>query len=628
MPKSRAGLSALCAVALAVPVVLTPGAAIGAVAGGTSPPVAAPLSPETAQEFLDSRVAELLEEHQAPGVGVAIVGDGELVGAVGHGYADIDRELPVDPATTSFHTGSAAKTYTAVAVLQLVEEGLVDLDEDVNTYLPDDARVEDTYPGDPVTLHHLLTHTAGFEERMDGMILTDPDQVSPLGAHFASSEVERIRPPGGLVAYSNHGFGLAGLVVEEVTGVPFDEYAEDNIFTPLGMDQSGFGQMDQARERFDVPTFHDADGEPLPDYYMEEIPAGSAVATVEDMARFLLALLDADKGDGQRVLTPESVELLLSHQGGPASQVNGAGYGIWEYQSSPDAFTHGGDWIGAYTRYVFVPELDLGVYVAVNGSDGTAASRDLRTAVIDEFMREFASADLPMGEADPAADLQPYTGVFVTTRKSHSDLNRIQEIVGNLRVSDNGDGTLDIAGPDAVDDRWLPVRDGVFVAQNGGDMIEFVSRDGEVVGFSAHGNPTHAYEAVGTANDPLVHLLAAGAGLLVLLTGLVSLGRPWDRPTTAARVIAGLTALSAVVSVGLIVYGLSDFNRLTQWIAEGSLALTVPMWVTAGLAVVMGVLTGTGWVRGWWRVRRLVHYSSLTVAALVVVAFGWSYGFM
>ena len=118
--------------------------------------------------------------------------------------------------------------------MQLVEEGRLDLDRDVNAYL-DDMTIPDTYPGRPVTLRHLLTHTAGFEENITGTLARNADDVVPLGEHLSENVPARVRPPGEVTSYSNYGVALAGHVVEEVSGVPFERYVEENVFGPLGM---------------------------------------------------------------------------------------------------------------------------------------------------------------------------------------------------------------------------------------------------------------------------------------------------------------------------------------------------------------------------------------------------------
>ncbi|NIU59138.1 MAG: serine hydrolase, partial [Phycisphaerae bacterium] len=162
----------------------------------------------------------------------SVVKDGELFFAKGYGYADLEKDIPVDPEQTIFSIGSVGKTFTWTAVMQLVEQGKLDLDADVNTYL--DFRIPDTYP-QPIAIKHLLTHTSGFEEVWIGSVVLDAsDQVPPrewLISHMAA----RMRPPGDCAAYSNFNAMLAGYIVSRVSGQPYEQYIQEHILDPLGM---------------------------------------------------------------------------------------------------------------------------------------------------------------------------------------------------------------------------------------------------------------------------------------------------------------------------------------------------------------------------------------------------------
>jgi CubicO group peptidase (beta-lactamase class C family) len=169
-----------------------------------------------------------------------VVKDGEVLFARGYGKADIAKDEPVVADETLFPMASLSKLFTATAVMQLAEEGKLDLNEDVNVYL-DDVEVPDTYPGRPVTLRHLLTHTAGFEDRFTGSVARDASDLD-LGEHLSKGMPARVRPPGEVMAYSNYGIALAGHVVEEASGVSFERYIEQNVLGPLGMESTTFAQ--------------------------------------------------------------------------------------------------------------------------------------------------------------------------------------------------------------------------------------------------------------------------------------------------------------------------------------------------------------------------------------------------
>src|SRR5829696_5489694 len=162
------------------------------------------------EAFLDEELGREMEKHHIAGAAVSVVKDGKLFFTKGYGSADIENGIPVDPEQTIFHVGSVGKLFTWTAVMQLVEEGKLDLDEDINTYL--DFRIPDTYP-QPITLRHLMTHTSGFEDLYYERLASDPNDLLPPREWLISHMPARVRPPGDIAAYSSYGASLAGYIV-------------------------------------------------------------------------------------------------------------------------------------------------------------------------------------------------------------------------------------------------------------------------------------------------------------------------------------------------------------------------------------------------------------------------------
>jgi len=188
-------------------------------------PLPAPASrltdPHDLETFLDGMLAAQLKDDHIPGATVSVVKDGKVLFAKGYGYADIQRREPVNAATTIFRVGSVSKLLTGTAVMQLAEEGKVNLHADVNTYLKT-FQIPATYP-QPITLANLLTHTAGFEDSGISNYVPTAHDLQPLGPWLATHMPARVRAPGVFASYSNYGATLAGYIVEQVSGVPFDQ---------------------------------------------------------------------------------------------------------------------------------------------------------------------------------------------------------------------------------------------------------------------------------------------------------------------------------------------------------------------------------------------------------------------
>ena len=207
----------------------------------SAPQQQGPTDPAELEAFLDDVLADQMEEGHVAGATVAVVKDGELFFTKGYGYADLENGTPVDPYQTLFNIGSASKIFVWTAVMQLAEQGKVDLNTDVNTYLKKDVQIPATFP-EPITLAHLMTHTDGFEELLTGIFPHEIESVPPLDVLIYEGGVARVRPPGTSPGYANYGTALAAYIVQEVSGVPFEQYVEDNIYDPLGMARSTFRQ--------------------------------------------------------------------------------------------------------------------------------------------------------------------------------------------------------------------------------------------------------------------------------------------------------------------------------------------------------------------------------------------------
>ncbi|HMB60562.1 MAG TPA: serine hydrolase domain-containing protein, partial [Xanthomonadales bacterium] len=204
--------------------------------------IAAPMdldNPDVVAAHVDGIVSPLMHNNNSPSGTVAIIKDGQLVFASGYGFQNVEEQIPVDPYTTLFRPGSTSKLFTWVSVMQLVEQGKLDLDTDVNEYL-ETVEIEDTFD-EPVTLRHILTHTAGFEDGSLGyLIKDDPAESVSLEVAMQRYQPKRVNPPGAQTAYSNYATALAGLMVSTISGLPFNDYVQQNIFDPLGMTHSSF----------------------------------------------------------------------------------------------------------------------------------------------------------------------------------------------------------------------------------------------------------------------------------------------------------------------------------------------------------------------------------------------------
>lgn len=253
------------------------------------------------EAFFDGFLPYALADGGIPGAVVVVVADGEIVLQKGYGYSDLEARTPVDPASTLFRPGSVSKLFTWTAVMQLVESGQIDLDVDVNEYL--DFEIPSRDGGKPITMRDIMTHTPGFEERVKKLITPDPENVEPLGEFLKVWVPTRIFPAGTTPAYSNYATGLAGHIVERVSGQSFDDYMDEHIFEPLGMENSTFRQPLPDRLADQMSNgYASTAGEPQPFEIVNPAPAGSLSSTGTDMAKFMIAHLQNGEYQGVRIL--------------------------------------------------------------------------------------------------------------------------------------------------------------------------------------------------------------------------------------------------------------------------------------------------------------------------------------
>ncbi len=340
------------------------------------------------QNFADAFFPEQLETLHIPGVVVVFVQKGEVIFAKGYGYANLETAVPLDPEASVMRIGSISKPFVATAVMQLVEQGKLDLHADVNQYLTT-FQIKDSFP-EPVTLTHLLTHTSGFEDP-PYVSNTDPQQVQPLREYLAATFVARTHRPGEVYSYSSCGYDLAALIVEEVSGVPFDQYVAQNIFKPLGMTHSHYVQAPPLPENLATGYFYqDGVQGPQPMDYDSGYPSGSIVSTAADMARFLLAQLQHGCYNNVCILKSETIAQMHQAQAPTPYQGQKVTFGFVEGESDEARLLgHSGAIRGFGSILHFLPEHDLGFFLSFNEECWQTSACNIISAFRTQFLAKF-----------------------------------------------------------------------------------------------------------------------------------------------------------------------------------------------------------------------------------------------
>ncbi len=348
------------------------------------------IDPAELESFIDEFFPSQMERLQIPGLSFVLVQNGEVVMAKGYGYADLERGNPMSAGTTVMRIGSVSKLFVATAVMQLVEQGRLDLHTDINQYLTA-FQVEDTFP-EVVTLAHLLTHTAGFEDPPYTSNI-DPQQVQPLGPFLAANMPPCTHPPGKDFIYSNYGYALAGLIVEEVSGTPFDQFVEQSIFEPLGMTHSRYLLAPPLPENMATGYFYkDGVQVPQPVDYDSDYPGGSIVSTADDMTHFLLAHLQDGCYQGACILQAATVAEMHQRQATTPFQGQNVTFGFVEgLQEGQRLLGHSGAIRGFGSSLDMLPAHDLGTFFSFNEECYQTSACEIVSAFRQEFLERFFS---------------------------------------------------------------------------------------------------------------------------------------------------------------------------------------------------------------------------------------------
>lgn len=318
--------------------------------------------------LLDEVVGKYVSADGAPGgAGVVVRSDGRIT-LRGYGVADMATTRSVDPESTVFRIGSISKTFTAIAVLQLVDEGKVDLQADANKYL---KGVQIPVRGHPVRVVDLLTHRAGFDGDLTFVGLDDPVTAASSGTQRLQRDIYQVRDAGKVASYDNMAWGLLGQIIESVDGVPYAQAIAKRIFAPLAMNNSAVGLptgLSTVATAYEVGS----DGKPRakPQIYLRRgwQGAGDLSTTAADMSRFLLAMLNKGIYPGGRLLMEET---FRRHTDTSQFRLNpglgGTGLGVYGLgQLDGGAYGHGGTIRGFNATFVVIPKQEFALFAVMN----------------------------------------------------------------------------------------------------------------------------------------------------------------------------------------------------------------------------------------------------------------------
>lgn len=598
-------------------------------------PGAPTLTKADVDAWLDGYMPYALARGAVAGAVVVVVKDGQVLTQRGYGYSDVAKRTPVDPEKTMFRPGSVSKLFTWTAVMQLVQEGKLDLDKDVNTYL--DFKIP-AYEGKPVTLRNIMTHTAGFEESVRGLI-SSKEKGAPLGETLKRWTPHRIFAPGTTPAYSNYATALAGYIVARTSGMSFDDYIDQNIFGRIGMEHSSFRQpLPEKLKPLMSKGYATASGDPKPYEVIDAAPAGSLASTGADMGKFMIAHL----ANGGPLLSPETAKLMHTTTLTILPPLNRMALGFYEQQINGQmAIGHGGDTQWFHSDLMLFPKENVGIYISMNSSGKEGVTSPIRSTLFEGFADRYFPMERTIkagvDEKTAAEHAKMLAGTYISSRRPESSFMKALDLAGGMKigVDDKGNLVLPFKNIGGEDSKWVETAPFVWEEVGGHGRLAAKLKDGKVDWVSID-----AISAIMMLQRPVWYAspgwLTPGvlAGLVIL--GLTALSWPIGaiarrrygaklalagKELKAFRLVRGFAAVVTLVLIGwaaTIASMMSDFSLL-----GGAMDWAVYLLQIVGTIGFIGMVAVAAWNlllvwtgrRGWFS----KLWSILVLVAAVVI---------
>lgn len=608
------------------------------------------LSKQDVDTWLDGYMPYALSSGDIPGAVVVVVKDGQILTARGFGYADVDKRTPVDPDRTLFRPGSVSKLAVWTAVMQQVEQGKINLDKDVNSYI--DFKIP-AYHGQPVTMRNLMTHTGGFEETAKGIIFYDEKHLLPLGDYLKREIPKRIFAPGTTPAYSNWGTALAGYIVQRTSGEKLEDYLDQHIFAPLGMRNSTFRQPLPANLKGQMAAGYSKPGQPSLGYeFIGPWPAGSEASTGTDMGRFMIAHLQ----NGRGLLQPATAQYMHDS---PTSAVNPMSLiaplnrmelGFFETNvNGREIIGHLGDTEAFHTSLHLFMKDGVGFYASFNSPGKAGAAGTLRKAVFmdfaDRYFPNVAPADGRVDANTAKKHAEMMAGVWEASRRWETHYFSILNLLGQFKVGVDKKGNLVIPkllGPNGRPQEWVEIAPFLWRDRNGHDRLAAKVVNGKVVRWATDFfSPFEMFDPVPSGKSSTWILPAIYACFAVLFLTILAWPIGWwnrrrykaefplsGRALTAYR--ASRIAIAAALAV-LVGWGVAFTVALSSAAAlTGSLDPFLWFLQIVGLLVMLAFVGATGWNayeafrQGRWY--RKLWAVLMLLTALILFYVAWWFG--
>lgn len=517
---------------------------------------------ESIPDFLDGIFKSQMKEHHIAGATFSLYSADTLTLTRSWGYSHVDEKRLADE-ETGFMVGSISKLFIWVAAMQLVEQGKLNLDQPINDYLTG-FRLPESYQ--PVTMKHLMTHTPGFEDHMH-LFAKDHTLLPELETYLIENLPAQIYEPGTTPAYSNYGAALAAYVVEQISGVSFNDYVDDNIFLPLDMMNTTFRQpasygISEAKSKGYI--FEDGKYVSPFEEYVLPAPAGSAVSTATDMTKFMEALLRCDEDSSDNILANETIAQMLSLLYTAHPQADGMAHGFMRLNyHGKEIFWHGGDTYFFHSAFLLVPAMKTGIFISINTANTAFSYLDQSLLILDYLngnKKELTISNRVNG-------MNHYAGHYKGSRKIDNNYLKILSLLMSMKITGSPDGLL-LHMPGQKPELYRPLEEDVFVSDYKKIIFER-DEDGDINRLVSSYMPIMVFEKITLRENPNFNVILLVISLLIILRNiLVPVYRLIIRDKRSTQSYRWILLLSGIVLYLFFILFFSTLNGVESVIFE------------------------------------------------------------
>ena len=408
--------------------------------------------------FIDNYVSGYIDRTTL-GASVVVIKDNNIVHAKGYGHTDVSKQTDIDAYSTVFEWGSISKLFVWVSALQLVEQGKLDLNTPISTYLPKEQMPKLQY-SEPITMLHLMNHNAGFEEYIVGLISESKEDIKPLATALKEDQPYQAYRPGEVVAYSNYSTSLAALIIENITNQSYEAYVKEHIFAPLEMNDTivTIANDDDLLKIKDkratgYVSYESGAFTEMPFAYLSLYPSGSLNGPATDLAKFALALLAKTETDNKLFNSLSTLDLLYTTTHRADSEIAGIAHGFWEYSGAYKSYSHGGNTSGFATNFHVVPDDDFAVVILTNQVQELAITYGLSDELLKSNEVRSQLERLPLNR-----ELN-YDSTYTSARNTNHSFTKVYFNLSSLTIKPNYDKELleiNFAGQTALYEQIVP----------------------------------------------------------------------------------------------------------------------------------------------------------------------------